>query len=233
MQIAASWKQSNRWTWREFILLLLLEFVIVVWGIKHGLQPLYERWLEVPLYAGTLIGLTIAIVLLSGLYRLALHPYRLSWREVGLRCFPPNYWPQILLWFLVLTALSIVAAIITSFLGNTLDNSKTEALREQVNGLTLLIGILSAGVVSPVYEEIFYRGFIYRWLRTRAGIGLSIIVSALIFTLAHYPTVNAMPVNFICGVVFAWTYERTGSVLPAMIIHGVFNTVAVILTAFS
>uniref|UniRef100_UPI00403F124D CPBP family glutamic-type intramembrane protease n=1 Tax=Paenibacillus sp. FSL R10-2734 TaxID=2954691 RepID=UPI00403F124D len=43
--------------------------------------------------------------------------------------------------------------------------------------------------------------------------------------------VYAMPVNFISGVVFAWTYERTGSVVPGMIVHGVFNTIAVLLTA--
>jgi hypothetical protein len=123
--------------------------------------------------------------------------------------------------------------MITSLFGNSVDNSKTEALKQQVNGFTVLIGIVSAGIISPVYEEIFYRGFVYRWLRTRTGAGWSIVISSLIFTAAHYPTFNAMPVNFISGVVFAWTYERTGSVIPAMIIHGVFNTIAVILTAFA
>lgn len=39
-----------------------------------------------------------------------------------------------------------------------------------------------------------------------------------------------MPVNFITDVMFAWAYEKTGSVIPAMIIHGVFNTIAVLLT---
>ncbi|WP_254438366.1 CPBP family intramembrane glutamic endopeptidase [Paenibacillus sp. DCT19] len=36
--------------------------------------------------------------------------------------------------------------------------------------------------------------------------------------------------NFIRGIVLAWTYERTGSVVPGMIVHGVFNTTAVLLT---
>lgn len=78
-----------------------------------------------------------------------------------------------------------------------------------------------------------YCGFIYRWLRTRVSMRWAIVISSLIFTLAHFPTMNAMPVNFISGVVFAWTYERTGSVVPAMIVHGVCNTIAVLLTAMS
>lgn len=57
------------------------------------------------------------------------------------------------------------------------------------------------------------------------------MISSLIFTAAHYPTMNAMPVNFIAGVVLAWAYEKTGSVVPAMIIHGVVNTASVLLTA--
>jgi hypothetical protein len=233
MQTAEQWKHNDQWSWREFSALLLLEFGFVIFVIKHSVQSLYETWLNVPLYAGTLTGLTIAIVLLAGLYVIALRPHGLTWQSVGVRGFPSSYWSRILIWLLVLIALSIAAVMITILFGISVDNSKTEALKQQVNGFTVLIGIVSAGIISPVYEEIFYRGFVYRWLRTRTGAGWSIVISSLIFTAAHYPTFNAMPVNFISGVIFAWTYERTGSVIPAMIIHGVFNTIAVILTAFA
>lgn len=233
MHIAEKWTKENKWSWREFLALMLLEFGVVMWFVKHGLQPLYAAWLDNALYAGTLMGLTIAVVLLTGLYLIALRPFRLSWDQVGIRCFPSSYWGKIFIWFVIKMGLSIAAVIITGYLGNPVDNSKTEALREQVNGLTVFIGILSAGIISPVYEEIFYRGFIYRWLRTRTGKGIALLVSSLIFTAAHYPTLNTMPVNFISGVIFAWTYERSGSVWPAILIHGAFNSIAVILTALS
>lgn len=233
MNVSQQWKTQDPWTWREFTILLLLEFGLVVFVIKQGLQPLLANWLHDSLYAGTLTGVIIAAVLLGGLFVIALRPQNLSWKVVGLRRFPPRYWPQIALWFGVLTLLSIVIVLVSSLFGNTVDNNKTEALRQQVNALTLAIGILSAGIISPVYEEIFYRGFLYRWLRTRTKTGWALIISSLIFTAAHFPTLNAMPVNFLSGIVFAWTYERSGSVLPAMIIHGTFNTVAVLLTAFS
>lgn len=227
------WKKMDQWTWREFITLLALEFVFVIFVIKYPVQSMYERWLGNTLYSGTLTGLTIAIVLLLGLYFIALRPKKMSWTEVGVKGFPAKDWWRIALWILILIVFSVATLYLTSFLGNTVDNSKTESLKQNVTLCTMIIGIVSAGIVSPFYEEIFYRGFIYRWLRTRVSMRWAIVISSLIFTLAHFPTMNAMPVNFISGVVFAWTYERTGSVVPAMIVHGVFNAIAVLLTAMS
>ncbi|WP_342570837.1 type II CAAX endopeptidase family protein [Paenibacillus sp. FSL R5-0749] len=233
MTRAVMWKKTDQWTWRELLVLLTLEFVFVIFVIKYPIQSGYEEWLDNTLYSGTLTGLTIAITLLTGLYLVGLRPKKLSWREVGVKGFSVRDWWRIVLWLLLLIILSVMAVYLTSFLGNTVDNSKTESLQQNVTLFTIVIGIVSAGFVSPLYEEIFYRGFIYRWLRTRIRMKWAIVISALIFTLAHFPTINAMPVNFISGVVFAWTYERTGSVVPGMIVHGAFNTIAVVLTAMS
>lgn len=225
------WRKTELWTWRELVALLALEFVFVMIVIKYALQSLYEKWLENTLYSGTLTGLTIAITLLLGLYFVALRPNKRSWADVGVKGFPVKDGWRIVLWILVLILSSVTAVYLTSFFGNTVDNSKTESLQQNVTSMTIIISIVSAGIVSPVYEEIFYRGFIYRWLRTRVSMSWAIVISSLIFTFAHFPTMNAMPVNFISGIVFAWAYERTGSVVPGMIVHGVFNTIAVLLTA--
>lgn len=225
------WKKVDGWTWRELITLLVLECVFVIFVIKYAIQSMYEKWFDNTLYSGTLTGLTIAITLLLGLYFVSLRPKKLTWTDVGVKGFPAKDCWRIVLWLLVLIVFSVMAIYLTSFLGNTMDNSKTESLQQNVTLFTLVIGIASAGIVSPIYEEIFYRGFIYRWLRTRISMRWAIVISSLIFTLAHFPTLNAMPVNFISGIVFAWAYERTGSVVPGMIVHSVFNTIAVLLTA--
>ncbi|GEL05631.1 hypothetical protein M2M59_09535 [Rummeliibacillus sp. G93] len=61
------WKQYDTWSWREFTLLLLLEFLFVIVVVKYGIQSLYQLLFSNTLYSGTLTGLTIAIVLLTGL----------------------------------------------------------------------------------------------------------------------------------------------------------------------
>ncbi|UNK18024.1 CPBP family intramembrane metalloprotease [Paenibacillus sp. N3/727] len=225
------WKEQDNWTWKEFVALLLLEFVFVIGFIKFVVKPAYTQWLGNELYSGTLTGLTIAVVLTAGLYWVALRPKRLSWSELGVRSFPAKDWGRILLWTLLLIVGSVLVMVLTSFIGNTYENSKTEAMQQNVTFFTVLIAFVSAAIISPLYEEIFYRGFLYRWLRTRLGMRWAILLSSLIFTVIHIPTYNAMPVNFLGGVVFAWAYERSNSIWPAVIIHGLVNGIAVMLTA--
>ncbi|ANA79736.1 hypothetical protein ABER99_11610 [Paenibacillus glucanolyticus] len=74
MSRTETWKQKDPWTWRELVLLLVLEFVLVMVVVKYGMQSIYETVFENTLYSGTLTGLTIAGVLLTGLYLAALRP---------------------------------------------------------------------------------------------------------------------------------------------------------------
>ncbi len=224
------WKEQDHWGWKEFILLLLLEFVIVIGFIKFLVKPIYSYWFDNELFAGTLMGLTIAVTLIIGMYFIALRPKGLSWSEVGVKSFPMKDWKIIILSTIFLMVGAVIIMVLTSFIGNTWENSKTEAIQQNVTFLTVFIGFLSAAVISPIYEEIFYRGFVYRWLRTRIGFIGALLLSSFIFTIVHIPTYNAMPVNFLAGIIFAYVYERTNSIWPSVIVHGLSNGIMVLLT---
>ncbi|MGD6855971.1 CPBP family intramembrane glutamic endopeptidase [Bacillus infantis] len=226
-----NWKKQDPWGWREFILLMLLEFIIVIGVVKLIVQPLYAEWLKDDLYAGTLTGLTIAVILMAGIYFIALRPKRLSWREAGVKAFSPKDWKLIGLYSVALLIGAVLIVVLTSFIGNSWENSKTEAMQQNVTFFTVLIAFISAAVISPIYEEIFYRGFLYRWLRTRMGLTGALLLSSLIFTIIHIPTYNVMPVNFFSGILFALAYERTGSIWPSILIHGLTNGFMVLLTS--
>jgi uncharacterized protein len=224
-------KRQDRWGWREFILLMLLEFIVVIGGIKLLVQPIYAELFKDDLYAGTLTGLTIAIILMLGIYFIALRPKRLSWKEVGVKAYSLKDWKLIGLYSAVLLAGAVIIVVLTSFIGNSWQNSKTEAMQQNVTFFTVLIAFISAAVISPIYEEIFYRGFLYRWLRTRVGLTGALLLSSFIFTVIHIPTYNVMPVNFFSGILFALAYERTGSIWPSVLIHGLTNGIMVLLTS--
>ena len=55
-------------------------------------------------------------------------------------------------------------------------------MQQNLTFFLVLIAFISAAIISPIYEEIFYRGFLYRWLRTRTGFMGAILISSLIFT---------------------------------------------------
>ncbi|MGX1194560.1 CPBP family intramembrane glutamic endopeptidase [Metabacillus sp. SLBN-84] len=223
------WKRKDPWNGKTFLLLMLLEFGLVMFLVKGTMQTLYDQWLGNSLYAGTLTGATIALILLTGVYFLALKPHNETWLAVGVRPFLKKDWGIIILCVLFLLAAGAAVMAAVSFFGVSYENSKTDTLTGDIAPSAILLALVSAAVISPLYEEIFYRGFLYRWLRTRLGVGAGILLSSLIFTAAHYPVTNAMPINFLDGIVFAWAYEKTHSIWPAVIIHGVVNAITVLL----
>lgn len=228
-----NWKEQDHWGMKEFLYLMLLEFVFVIGCIKFVVQPMYSRWLDNELYAGTLMGLTIAITLILGVYMIALRPKKLSWAEVGIKRFVVKDWKTIVIYSFILMTGAVIITVLTSLIGNSWENSKTEAMQQDTTFFTVVIAFVSAAIISPLYEEIFYRGFLYRWLRTRVGFIGALLLSSSIFTIIHIPTYNVMPVNFFSGIIFALAYERTNSIWPSVMIHGLTNGVMVLLASLA
>jgi membrane protease YdiL (CAAX protease family) len=85
------------------------------------------------------------------------------------------------------------------------------------------ISLLEYVIFAPVFEELAFRGLLFAILRRRYGWERSALISAGIFAVAHgYGLVGFLSV-FWSGVVWAWAYERTGSLLPGMIAHAANN----------
>lgn len=80
--------------------------------------------------------------------------------------------------------------------------------------IPVLVGV---GVLSPLGEEVFFRGFLYPALRMRLGAPIGVGLSAAVFALAHPGT--AVPQAFILGLVAALIVEYTGSLLPGLLAH--------------
>ncbi|HEX7254422.1 MAG TPA: type II CAAX endopeptidase family protein, partial [Gaiellaceae bacterium] len=87
---------------------------------------------------------------------------------------------------------------------------------------------LAVSVVAPVVEELTYRGLGFTLLFPYGAI-LAIVVTGVLFGASHGLLV-ALPVLVIFGLVIGWLRWKSESVYPAMILHGLFNGVAVIVS---
>lgn len=221
---------SSKWTYKEFTLLLLLTLVFVPFFVEYLLHSFLLHIFKDRLYSGTATGFLMAIVFTLGVYFIALKPHHLKWFEIGLCRFTKSYWKSIIYWIFILIVTNCMILMLMYLFHIGVENTKTESLQRNITWFTFSIAFISAAIISPIYEEIFYRGFLYKWMKLRWGVRSGILFSSLIFTIVHIPTYNTLPVNFISGLVFAWTYEKSGSIIPAMIIHSVLNGIAVILT---
>lgn len=226
-------ERNEMWKWRDLIYMLFLALVLVPIFIETVLFTYLLSVFQNELYAGTLNGFIMAIVFIAALYFIVLKSNGQSWRTVGLKPFPLSEWKRITVWTAILIVVSIALVVAMSFIGIGTENNKTESLQSQMTWLNFAIGFVSAAIISPIYEEIFYRGFLYRFFSNRYGVLSGMIISSLIFTVVHIPTFNTLPVNFFSGLVFSWVYQKTGSIIPSILIHGIFNGIAVILTAIA
>ncbi|MGE6415583.1 CPBP family intramembrane glutamic endopeptidase [Planococcus kocurii] len=229
--IEGSFERNEKWGWRDLIYMLFLVLVLVPIFIEYVLFNYLLHILQNELYAGTLNGLIMAVIFMTALYLIVLKPKGQSWKAVGLKPFPLREWKLIAVWTITLIVVSILLVIAMSFMGVGTENSKTESLQSQMTLLNFAIGFVSAAIISPIYEEIFYRGFLYRFFSIRYGVLSGMMISSIIFTVVHIPTFNTLPVNFVSGLIFSWVYQKTGSIIPSILIHGIFNGIAVILTA--
>src|SRR5437762_492568 len=84
-------------------------------------------------------------------------------------------------------------------------------------------GIVIA-VVAPIVEELTFRGLGY-YLLSRYGRWVAIIGTGIAFGLAH-GLVQAFPFLAAFGIGLAYLRSRVDSVYPGMIVHGLFNALA-------
>ena len=91
--------------------------------------------------------------------------------------------------------------------------------------------IVFAVAVAPVVEEFLFRFFIYGVLKRYFGRLFGVIFSALLFAAAHAHLPSFAPL-FVLGSCFAIAYEWSGSILVAMTMHSVFNSLTLTALAF-
>ncbi len=82
----------------------------------------------------------------------------------------------------------------------------------------LFLFFLVGGIISPITEEIFFRGVLYGFLR-RWGAAPAVLLSSLAFVLAHMPGKGSLVVPAVGGIIFAISYEMEKNLMVPITIH--------------
>jgi membrane protease YdiL (CAAX protease family) len=83
------------------------------------------------------------------------------------------------------------------------------------------------GVFGPVVEELTFRGEGFGLLVERLGRGVTVLALGIAFGLWH-GLVDALPVLTVFGLGLAYLRSRTESIYPGMLLHAVFNSLALV-----
>ena len=91
--------------------------------------------------------------------------------------------------------------------------------------------IVFAIAVAPIIEEFLFRFFLYNVIKRYSGRLVGVTFSALLFAAAHAHFPSFVPL-FVLGSCFAIAYEWSGSILVAMTMHSLFNSLTLAALAF-
>jgi membrane protease YdiL (CAAX protease family) len=141
--------------------------------------------------------------------------------RLGVRRFKPS------------TALKWTAAAIGAYLLFAMLYSTLVTVPEQediADGFgPLPVQILLIVFAASISEEICFRGMLYGGLRERLPRLVAALLAGAVFGGLHALTgVSAVPPLIFFGFVLALLYERTGSIVPCILLHMLNNSVALL-----
>jgi len=96
------------------------------------------------------------------------------------------------------------------------------ASRRPQNTFHIFLLFFVGGLISPVAEELYFRGIVYVYLR-KWGVIMATLGSSILFSMVHLLTSGVSPVQVIGGLVFAIAYEVEKNLLVPITIHVLGN----------
>lgn len=193
------------------------------------LDGLVRPWVELenPIIEAAIWPLMYVPVLLLARRHL-LRPAGIGFvKAMGLRVRASG-WRSMVVVVLVLLALAALVVWLLTLAGAWLGVTShwSEWFDEQLvwgDASTVAANVVGAVVLAPVFEEAVFRGLLFATLRRVLGFAGAAGLSAAIFAVAHgYGALGFVDV-FLSGILWAWAFERTGSLVPGIVAHATTN----------
>ncbi len=100
---------------------------------------------------------------------------------------------------------------------------------ENFYGSTLMLELIGSAILSPIMEELVFRGIVFGNFRKITSTGTAIFLSAFLFGLVHFNMVQFI-YAFLLGIVLALFMYKSGHMYAAMVGHITANAFAVLRT---
>jgi hypothetical protein len=199
------------------VFLLMVALAAVVLGRRFSVwtNPAHDS-LAIAIAATVFTGISFALVWHRIIRRRAE-----SWREIG---FLSAGWRPLVLALAAAVAL-LGVDLLLSLRRPVLVGPLPDPARSVIHPLRLALYLFGASVLTPLGEEMYFRGLLFRSLRSRLSAPAAILISSLAFVAVHpwYWLGWSVVWVFVVGLLCAWFVERTSSLLPGIVLHAGVN----------
>jgi membrane protease YdiL (CAAX protease family) len=210
-------------TWPARRLLLFILLVIAGDYLAQLLVYGVSRDLFLPVLAGSLLGVVLPCRMLArgngGTLR---HDFHLDRVDAGMLAATVVVAAAALIPTSVLAGLSArIHPVDPQWIAFTVEHLPS-------SGLGVAVAAVTAVLAAPLAEELLFRGLVYRLARRAWGAWPAAVVSSLLFGLIHGEPWYLFGLIGL-GLVLAYLYETTGSLVAPVIAHALHNAVSLYL----
>ena len=131
-------------------------------------------------------------------------------------------------WLMIMPLVLLIGWLMNEIVG---DQGGSNPLLELVLGsdefIPLFLLLITTVVLAPVFEELVFRGILLPVLVSKVGKISGVLLSALIFALAHL-SVGELPPLFVLGIGLGLMRLSSGRLFPCALMHSLWNGVTFI-----
>jgi uncharacterized protein len=194
--------------------------------------------------ASVLVSAAISIALIG---LVVVSPGSMTWRDMGLRRPGPGEGSTVadVAWGVALAVPTLFgSALLAAALVAILGVAPEAPLPPAQDPAGVLVNLLAAVLIAPIWEELFFRGFTTTAWSRSAGPRAAIVRGAVFFALIHVITLvgsdfeTALRTAFIAfavrlpiGLVLGWVFLRRRTLVAPIALHATYNAIPVILVA--
>ena len=167
-------------------------------------------------------------------YRSITPHFLLALNALGFRRFRIGsalFW-VIILMIVIFGVNAFYSFLITILHLNVQTNDQLILQQSKVAPLSTYATLFAAVFIAPFCEEVFFRGFVFPGLRHGMPLGWAIVISSLLFGVAHADP-GSFPVLFVIGLALAFLRWRTQSIWPCIMLHMLNNGIAALVIVLS
>jgi membrane protease YdiL (CAAX protease family) len=167
-------------------------------------------------------------------YRSITPHLHLALKALGFRRFRLGnalFW-VIILMIVIFGVNAFYSYLITILHLNVQTNDQLILQQSKVAPLSTYATLFAAVFIAPFCEEVFFRGFVFPGLQHGMSLVWAIIISSLLFGVAHADP-GSFPVLFVIGLALAFLRWRTRSIWPCIMLHMLNNGIAALVIVLS
>lgn len=190
-------------------------FVLMI--VLQGIRELLERWIS-PMIPDTRFAAKMLTMVLMILLTGVVIVYA-KLRKQELSAFPKTFSKR----YIIATCITVVLYI--------------AAPLNFIEGLTSVMTIVYVSIVTPIYEELLFRGYLWNRFQEVLGNKTAVFVwNVVLFTLWHvgymvphiiagnwFAVLTKVAAGAVYGIVLGFVRKKTGNCWSTILVHGIMN----------